>query len=441
MRECKSRIGVLKSLYISHQAVNLIGDPFNKVLLREFYPNTLPTPKAPSSEDYLLGILVANYYNLIVTYAHYYEDIKDFIRIPPEEIVTAITDADPNPMIKLLTFKNIVKYFGIIKDSFQGALIGLKQTGLIEKMVDRLLTDLVPIYNLMSRVLKLAMKNIFHIEKAMAIMLDELYRDTLQTTTKIQSFIEKISDRLPGKNLLLNSFEYYTLDHEFNKIEEQFMLPLKKSTLSESMSFIDNPWEFLKQDYQNFTIGTREYNIDSETWNNIAKFNIPSKKDLKECNSASPSFRSNLVKSIVSPRMTVKRFDFHKAHSATPQMFKSLQLGREDSPQEIHSARLEHESVSAGHHKKELSVSSVSSLNEENRHHSLLNSQSQYFGHSTNSWNLSSSNSTNMDRLLLNSSSPKKSGFKSFFGVKSKSTKQIMPLRPLGPLLETRNKE
>ena len=69
-------------------------------------------------EDYLLGILVANYYNIIVTYAHYYEDIKDFIQLSPEEIATAITDADPNPMIKLLTYKNIVKYFGIVNHPF-----------------------------------------------------------------------------------------------------------------------------------------------------------------------------------------------------------------------------------------------------------------------------------------------------------------------------------
>jgi len=274
-------------------------------------------------------------------------------------------------------------------------------------------------------------------------MLDELYTDTLQTTTKIQSFFEKIGEKLEGQQPLLNSFEFYILDPEFNKTEEQFMLPIRKSNLSESISFIDDPWEFLKQDYQNFKIGTREYNIDSESWNNIGKFNVPSKKDLKECNSASPSLRSSLVKSIVSPRMTVKRFDFHKAHSATPQMFNSLQLGfgQAGSPHEIHSARLAQE---GGHHKRD-SVSSVSSLNEgENRlRHSLSHtgSQSQYFGHSANSWN-TSSNGTNMDRLLLNNNlSPKKTSFKSFFGGKNKASTQIMPLRTLGPLLETRNKE
>lgn len=135
VRESKNRIGVLKALYITHNTVNLIGDPFNKVVLREFYPNTLPTSKASSpgsllflpfiyfSEDYLLGILVANYYNIIVSYAHYYEDIKDFINMNPQEIATSITDADPTPMIKLLTFKNIVKYFGIVITLFSHKLI------------------------------------------------------------------------------------------------------------------------------------------------------------------------------------------------------------------------------------------------------------------------------------------------------------------------------
>lgn len=272
----------------------------------------------------------------------------------------------------------------------------------------------------------------------MAVMLDELYRDTLQATVKIQSFIEKISYKLEGQELLLNSFDYYVLDPEFNKEQEKFMIPLKKSTLCESVSFIDDPWEFLKQDYQNFKIGSREYNIDSESWNNMAKFNAPpSKKDLKECNSASPSLRSSLVKSIVSPRMTVKRFDFHKAHTATPLMFSSLQLGQEDSSPEINSARLGGV-YSAGFHKKEHSIASISET--ENRHQSLSMSQSQYFGHSANSWNPSSSNSTNTHRLLTNPS-PKKSSLKSFFGVKSKSSKQILPVRPLGPLIETRNKE
>jgi len=74
-------------------------------------------PFAYFSEDYLLGILIANYYNIIVSYAHYYEDIKDFINMNPQEIANAITDADPTPMIKLLTFKNIVKYFGIVTQS------------------------------------------------------------------------------------------------------------------------------------------------------------------------------------------------------------------------------------------------------------------------------------------------------------------------------------
>lgn len=303
----------------------------------------------------------------------------------------------------------------------------------------------------MARVLKLSMsknpiliptqhiylENIFHIEKAMAIMLDELYRDTLQSTLKIQSFIDKVSYKFEGQESVLNSFEYYVLDPEFNKEQEKFMLPLKKATLSESVSFIDDPWEFLKQDYQNFKIGSREYNIDSESWNNIAKFNAPpSKKDLKECNSASPSLRSSIVKSIVSPRMTVKRFDFHKAHTATPLMFSSLQLGNEDSSPGISSARLGG-IASAGFHKKDHSIASISET--ENRHQSLSMSQSQYFGHSTNSWNVSSSNSTNT--ILLTSPSPKKASFKSFFGVKPKSSKQILPVRPLGPLIETRNKE
>jgi len=270
-------------------------------------------------------------------------------------------------------------------------------------------------------------------------MLDELYRDTLQTTAKIQAFIDKISYKLEGQELLLNSLEYYILDPEFNKAQEQFMLPLKKSTLSESVSFIDDPWEFLKQDYQNFKIGSREYNIDSESWNNMAKFNAPpSKKDLKECNSASPSLRSSLVKSIVSPRMTVKRFDFHKAHTASPLMFSSLQLGNRDSSPEISSARLSGIAF-VSFHKKEHSIASVSET--ENRHQTLSMSQSQYFGHSANPWNVSSSNSTNKDRLPLTSPSPKKASFKSFFGVKSKSSKQILPVRPLGPLIETRNKE
>jgi len=55
MRECKSRLGVLKSLYITHHTVNLIGDPFIKVLNREFFPNTLPSPKAPSTGTKIYG--------------------------------------------------------------------------------------------------------------------------------------------------------------------------------------------------------------------------------------------------------------------------------------------------------------------------------------------------------------------------------------------------
>lgn len=49
LRECKPRLGVLKTLYICNHIINMIGDPFAKVFLSEFFTNILPPSRTHST--------------------------------------------------------------------------------------------------------------------------------------------------------------------------------------------------------------------------------------------------------------------------------------------------------------------------------------------------------------------------------------------------------
>ena len=49
LKDCKQRLGVLKALYICHHIINMIGDPFGKVFLSEFFTNILPPSRTHST--------------------------------------------------------------------------------------------------------------------------------------------------------------------------------------------------------------------------------------------------------------------------------------------------------------------------------------------------------------------------------------------------------
>jgi len=413
LRTYKNRLGVLKALYISHHAINRIGEPFIKVLLSEFFHNVLPSSKTITKDEYLLGILAANYYNFLMTYAHYSQDIQTYFKMNVEIILNSIKHGEFGHLIKLITYKNIVKYFITIKDSIEGALANLKKPVLVEKITCLLLSNISRIYNMISRILGVIVEHIFDLDKDIALLIDELYSDTLQITRKIKTFIDKL-------NLKDNfSFEYFVLDHEFNQKEELYITSLKNSSSIQNQS--DSIYLEEKQMYQNFKVGKREYRVDSENWS-IGKFNLPEKKHILENNHSIPSIKTNLLTSLISPRASQKKNDFHKSFTSPIMDLKYLQR-ISDTEQGIFSAR----ESTLGLERDWKTPSGSASLKNEDFDQGIpkleFNSHMRSNTFTLNNWDSQSGNSSARDSIL-SLSSPKKGTFSGLFGRKNK---QIMP--------------
>ena len=67
---------------------------------------------------------------------------------------------------------------------------------------------------------------IFKVNPEIALMLDELYSDTVHNTRKLKSFLEGL--QIPS-HLYVPPVKYFNFDPEFNRKEELFVLDLKKN--------------------------------------------------------------------------------------------------------------------------------------------------------------------------------------------------------------------
>lgn len=248
----------------------------------------------------------------------------------------------------------------------------------------------------------------------MALLLDELYSDTIQITKKLKAFMNTLS--LGTKET--SCFEYFKLDTEFNKKEEHHIMSLKNSSsvrdLSESLYLEE------KQMYQTFMVGKREYKIDSENWS-VGKFNLPEKKLILETNASVPSLRNNLLTSLISPRASIqKKSDFHKSFTS-PIMDLKYYQGISDNQHGMQSARQGTFGLNRDWNSQN---GSVTERSEDYGFETPKNEINNHFRSNTlTSWD-GQIGSMSARSTATNLASPKKGTFSSLFGRKSK---QIMP--------------
>lgn len=337
LRDCKPRLGVLKTLYICNHIINMIGDSFSKVFLSEFFTNILPPSRTHSTDDLAHGVLAPSYYNFLLMYAKYHGDIQSYKDVNPDAVLAAMRQGNFVPIIQLLTFKNILKYFTTIKGPLEVALGNFKYNGITKKIAFRLFSDAAQMYNMIVKFLNIIIVDIFDMEREMALLVDELYSDMIQITKRIAKFTEvlskDISDQLPP-------FEYFLFDPEFNRAEERYILTVKKAQSAQQdqeRSFQDTEHLVYLHKYQTFKAGKREYIIDSDIWT-ATKFS-PEKRSIQDLSAQSPSTKSSLVGSLTSPRLLVKKLEYQKSFT-TPMTHQRLFITDNIRlPQEIHSAR------------------------------------------------------------------------------------------------------
>lgn len=96
-------------------------------------------------------------------------------------------------------------------------------------------------------------------DSAPALLLDEIYSDVIQISKKLKQLIEKAG---LDNAFELPKVEYYTLDAEFNRQEELYILELKKD--KQKIMKKDNkqePYQVYMQQYQNVVPGKSTSNL------------------------------------------------------------------------------------------------------------------------------------------------------------------------------------
>jgi len=149
---------------------------------------------------------------------------KKMTRISIESIVESITSNEMTYLSNLLEIKDFIKLITMTHVGIKESLENAKYRPIFEKIATRLIKDIIPAYNVLTEVLDNSKEKIFVLDRRTALMLDELYSETIQITKKLKVFLEE----LPLKEkTYLNQVDFFEFDPEFNKREELFMLDMK----------------------------------------------------------------------------------------------------------------------------------------------------------------------------------------------------------------------
>lgn len=101
---------------------------------------------------------------------------------------------------------------------------------------------------------------IFELESGRALLLDELYSDTIQLTNKLKQLIDKAG--LKGTNSI-PIVHYFTFEAEFNKQEELYMLEIKKNKPKTDDYDSNIPYKVYLMQYQTLDLGKKKYKLNS----------------------------------------------------------------------------------------------------------------------------------------------------------------------------------
>jgi len=150
----------------------------------------------------------------------------------------------------------------------------LKDCGPLAKITLLLFKDVIAIYNLIVQVLQRTISILLHnfftkiypidiifdLKGGLALLLDELYSDTIQVTQKLKHLVEK--------NTLIPSYQiptinYFNLNSEFNRQEELYILEVKKAKAQKGHGKPE-PFESYKAQYQALNPGKRLYKLNTK---------------------------------------------------------------------------------------------------------------------------------------------------------------------------------
>jgi len=214
----------IKLLYASHYLMDRIGQPFCVAFARERLSNIDKLPKDKHGTEYFYDVITTNYYSMLNCYANCFNIIQKMTRISIESIVESITSNEMTYLSNLLEIKDFIKLITMTHVGIKESLENAKYRPIFEKIATRLIKDIIPAYNVLTEVLDNSKEKIFVLDRRTALMLDELYSETIQITKKLKVFLEE----LPLKEkTYLNQVDFFEFDPEFNKREELFMLDMK----------------------------------------------------------------------------------------------------------------------------------------------------------------------------------------------------------------------
>lgn len=101
---------------------------------------------------------------------------------------------------------------------------------------------------------------IFDLKGGLALLLDELYSDTIQVTQKLKHLVEK-NTLIPAYQI--PTINYFTFNSEFNRQEELYILEVRKAKAQKGHGKPE-PFESYKAQYQALNPGKRLYKLNTK---------------------------------------------------------------------------------------------------------------------------------------------------------------------------------